>query len=128
SGGGSLRCGDTWNVTRRGTAMANLLPLSIRMLHGARRSVVVLLAVSLGFSITGLSLACAADMPLKAPAALPAVDWTGFYVGGHFGYAGGTSNWTGTPVGTPGSSVSGSLDLFQPFGPFDEAGSYFAGV
>src|SRR5215467_11733101 len=42
--------------------------------------------------------------------------------------AGGTSNWTGSPVGTPGASVSGSLDLFQPFGPSDEAGSYFAGL
>jgi high affinity Mn2+ porin len=72
--------------------------------------------------------AMAADMPLKAPAALPSFDWTGFYVGGHFGYAGGTSNWTETSVGTPGQSASGSFDLFQPFGPFDEAGSYFAGV
>ena len=72
--------------------------------------------------------AIAADMPLKAPAAPLAFDWTGFYVGGHFGYAAGTSHWTETPVGVPGPSVSGSLNLFQPFGPFDEAGSYFAGV
>jgi high affinity Mn2+ porin len=76
----------------------------------------------------GFAPAMAADMPLKAPAALPSFDWTGFYVGGHFGYAGGTSNWTETSVGTPGQSASGSFNLFQPFNPFDEAGSYFAGV
>jgi high affinity Mn2+ porin len=28
----------------------------------------------------------AADLPLKAPAAKTLYDWTGFYVGGHFGY------------------------------------------
>jgi high affinity Mn2+ porin len=72
--------------------------------------------------------AVAADMPLKAPAAALAFDWTGFYLGGHFGYAAGSSNWTENPIGTPGASVSGTLDLFQPFNPFDEAGSYFAGV
>jgi len=72
--------------------------------------------------------AVASDMPLKAPAAIPVFDWTGFYLGGHFGTAAGTSNWTENPVATPGASVSGSLDLFQPFNPFDEAGSYFAGV
>jgi high affinity Mn2+ porin len=40
-----------------------------------------------------LSLACparAADMPLKAPALLAVYDWTGFYVGGHFGYGQGS--------------------------------------
>ncbi|MBV8754332.1 MAG: outer membrane beta-barrel protein, partial [Hyphomicrobiales bacterium] len=72
--------------------------------------------------------AMAADMPLKAPAALPSFDWTGFYVGGHFGYAAGTSNWTETPVGMPGASVSGSLNLFQPFDAFTGTGSYFAGL
>ena len=28
----------------------------------------------------------AADLPLKAPALKTVYDWTGFYVGGHFGY------------------------------------------
>ena len=32
----------------------------------------------------------AADMPLKAPALKSVYDWTGFYVGGHFGYGGGS--------------------------------------
>jgi high affinity Mn2+ porin len=34
--------------------------------------------------------ATAADLPLKAPAAAPIYNWTGFYVGGHFGYGGGS--------------------------------------
>jgi high affinity Mn2+ porin len=63
-------------------------------------------------------------LPTKAPpaaAASAADDWTGFYAGGHFGYAWGSSNWT-----TPG--VSGSLDLAQPIDVFAESGSFFAGV
>src|SRR6516164_5347167 len=75
----------------------------------------------------GLSLAAlvgkvaAADLPVKAPPQLPAYDWTGFYAGGHLGYAWGNSNWT-----TPG--ISGSLDLAQPIDIFAETGSFFAGV
>ncbi len=87
-----------------------------------------------GRGLAGLGLlavassAQAADLshilPTKAPP--PAVssagdDWTGFYAGGHFGYAWGNSNWT-----TPG--ISGSLDLAQPINIFDESGSFFAGV
>ncbi len=48
-------------------------------------------------------------------------DWSGFYAGGHLGYAWGSSNWT-----APGAS--GSLDLAQPIDTFDEAGSFFAGL
>ena len=48
-------------------------------------------------------------------------DWTGFYAGGHLGYAWGNSNWTG-----PG--VSGSLDLAQPVDSFAETGSFFEGL
>ena len=39
------------------------------------------------------SLACparAADLPVKAPALQAVYDWTGFYVGGHFGYGQGS--------------------------------------
>jgi high affinity Mn2+ porin len=64
-------------------------------------------------------------MPLKA-APLTAFDWTGLYVGGHFGYAWGNSDWTARTPGTP--EVSGSINLFQPFDPFNEAGSYLAGL
>jgi high affinity Mn2+ porin len=106
--------------------MADLLPISEHMRAPAAYFAA---AACLVATLSGaFAPALAADMPLKAPAALYSFDWTGFYVGGHFGYAGGTSNWTETPAGTPGPSVPGSFDLFQPFGPFDEAGSYFAGV
>ena len=47
----------------------------------------------------------AADMPVKAPMAAPVFDWTGFYVGGHFGYGWAfpdiTVDATGTKLGNP---------------------------
>jgi high affinity Mn2+ porin len=75
--------------------------------------------------------ATAADLPETMPAkALPistAYDWTGFYLGGHIGYALGNSNFTATT--TPGApSISGSLDLFQGFDIFKEQGSFFEGL
>ncbi len=38
----------------------------------------------------GDSPAAAADLPLKAPALKAVYDWTGFYIGGHVGYGGGS--------------------------------------
>jgi len=72
----------------------------------------------------------AGDLPVKAPPAQPVsqYDWTGFYLGAHFGYAGGWSNWSATPIGAAEPTVSGTLDLFQPFDAFSGAGSYFGGV
>ncbi|MGA8611678.1 MAG: carbohydrate porin [Xanthobacteraceae bacterium] len=49
-------------------------------------------------------------------------DWTGFYVGGHLGYAWGNSNWTTAP------GLAGSLDMFQPFDLFKGTGGFFAGL
>ena len=69
--------------------------------------------------------ATAADMAVKAPPPPPvpaAYDWSGFYVGGHLGYAGGTSNWSAAP------NLSGSFDLFQSYDAFKNDGSYFAGL
>src|SRR5262249_42542192 len=113
--------------------MAGSLPISIRAHRcSAKRRGVTPLVVGLGFSMACVfAPARAADvpvMPLKALAALPSFDWTGFYLGGHFGYAAGNSNWTESPVAAPGPSVSGALSLFQPFNAFNEAGSYFMGV
>lgn len=81
-----------------------------------------------GFVI-GLSLcaiaggAAAEDLPVKAPRpAIPsAYDWSGFYAGGHIGYAWGTSNWS-----TPGNT--GALNLSQPLDVFAETGSFFEGL
>ena len=48
-------------------------------------------------------------------------DWSGFYAGGHLGYAWGSSNWTG-----PGAT--GSLNLSQSVDTFAETGSFFEGL
>jgi hypothetical protein len=69
--------------------------------------------------------AMAAEMAVKAPWQPPVVqlyDWTGLYVGGHLGYAGGRSNWSAGP------DLSSSLDLFQSSDIFTGAGSYFGGL
>ena len=67
----------------------------------------------------------AADLtavPLKAPEIPEAYDWTGFYAGGHAGYAWGNSDFSGPP------GIGGSISLAQPLDHFDEAGSWFVGV
>ena len=84
----------------------------------------------------GLSLAvlagkvAAADLPVKAPplAASAAYDWTGVYVGGHLGYATGSSDWTATQAGAATPSLAGSLDLFNGFNGFGGTGSYLLGL
>jgi high affinity Mn2+ porin len=53
-------------------------------------------ASKLAFAVVGLGMlglgnsAVAADLPLKAPALKTVYDWTGFYIGGHVGYGGGS--------------------------------------
>ena len=42
--------------------------------------------------------ALAADLPLKAPALERVYEWTGFYVGGHFGYGGGSLGAGSNPL------------------------------
>jgi high affinity Mn2+ porin len=84
-----------------------------------------------GLLVAGVSLmavasrADAADPSLSMPVdGLPvpsAYDWTGFYVGGHLGYAWGSSNFT-----APG--ISSSLNLSQPVDTFYETGSFFEGL
>ena len=62
-----------------------------------------------------LSPLYAADMPLKArpaPAAAAPFDWTGFYLGGHFGYGAGTAHLT-TIDPTP---VAGQDRIGSPMG------------
>jgi high affinity Mn2+ porin len=74
--------------------------------------------------------AAAADlgmMPVKALPVLVSPDWTGFYLGGHFGYATGTSNWAATQGGGA-APLDGSIDLFNSYDAFKGTGSYFAGL
>ena len=59
----------------------------------------------------------AADMPLKAPALRAVYDWTGFYVGGHFGYGGGSLGPGTNPLPEQGvlfpHSVTGLIGGYQ---------------
>jgi high affinity Mn2+ porin len=80
-----------------------------------------LCALSAGAHAADLSAA----LPTKAPPP-GAYDWTGFYLGGHLGYAAGSSNWTAAQPGAP--NISGSLDFFQSFDAFKGSGSYFEGL
>jgi high affinity Mn2+ porin len=70
----------------------------------------------------------ATKAPPISAGAPSAYDWTGFYIGGHLGYAWGNSNWTASSIASGVPSVSGSLNLLQRFDPFDEAGSFFGGL
>jgi high affinity Mn2+ porin len=61
-------------------------------------------------------------LPKKAPPpTIAPYDWTGFYAGGHLGYAAGSSHWTT-------SGAAGSFSLYQGFDAFKSTGSYFAGL
>lgn len=51
--------------------------------------------------------------------------WAGLYVGGHFGYAGGRSNWLAAQGS---SSLIGSQEFFNSFDAFKGTGSYYAGL
>jgi len=87
-----------------------------------------------GVSLIALAGRAVADdvMVTKAApilsSATSSYDWSGFYAGGHLGYAWGNSNWTSSTTAAPGLSTSGSIDLFQPFDPFKDTGSYFEGL
>ena len=81
-------------------------------------------------SLLTSSAVLAADVGLKdfGYAAPPADDWTGYYFGGHAGYAWGNSNWTASTTTAPAETfASGSLSLAQPINTFNEAGSFFEG-
>ncbi|MGD0024234.1 MAG: carbohydrate porin, partial [Xanthobacteraceae bacterium] len=67
------------------------------------------------------------SMPVKAPPAPASYDWTGLYVGGHLGYAAGSSDWSATQGGATTPSLSGSLDLFNSYDAFKGTGSYALG-
>src|SRR5664279_5365733 len=95
-----VRAGNTRTMTRRSRSWERIL-------------------AGVGFSL----LACdgavlAADLPLKATVSKTVYDWTGFYVGGHFGYAAGDTGWTATEAGAAGPSLNGAFDLFKSYDPF----------
>ncbi len=63
------------------------------------------------------SSATAADMALKAPAFKTIYDWTGFYLGGHFGYGGGSLGPDTNPLPEQGvflpHSITGLIGGYQ---------------
>jgi high affinity Mn2+ porin len=73
--------------------------------------------------------AIAADqsLPVKAPPPKKSYDWSGFYAGAHFGYAGGSSRWTATSTGAAAPPLAGSVNFFKSFDVFKGTGSYFDG-
>jgi high affinity Mn2+ porin len=76
-----------------------------------------------------MGVATAADLPAMPVKAAPpdAFDWTGLYLGTHFGYAAGSSNWSATQTGVAAPPVTGSLSLFNSYDMFRDTGSEFAG-
>ena len=71
----------------------------------------------LGMIVLACPAAIAADMALKSPVHKAVYDWTGFYIGGHFGYGGGSLGPTTNPLPEQGvlfpHSVTGLIGGYQ---------------
>jgi len=63
---------------------------------------------------------------VKAAPLAAGYDWTGWFAGGHMGYAFGRSSWNATSPG--GAQASGSLELYQSPNSFAEEGSFLEGA
>ena len=76
--------------------------------------------------------AAGADKSVKmlpaAPDSPSPFDWTGFYLGGHVGYATASSNFVATTTGASTPPSSGSVDLFNSFDAFSGTGSFVQGL
>jgi high affinity Mn2+ porin len=68
----------------------------------------------------------AADPNGQAPSVASPHDWTGFHIGTHLGYGSASSDWSATQLGNA-PTLSGSLNFFRVFDPFDGAGSSLGG-
>jgi high affinity Mn2+ porin len=79
-------------------------------------------------SLMTVERARASDMALKALTAPTMYDWTGLYVGGHLGYAAGTSNWSATQGLSGAPNLTGSFGLFNAYDAFEGTGSYILGL
>jgi high affinity Mn2+ porin len=87
------------------------------------------LAAVIAVLLMTVERALAADgiMPTKAPAPAAAYDWSGFYVGGHAGYALGGSNFSATQ-GAGLLDLSGSVDFSNAYNFSTGDGSYLFGL
>ncbi len=108
---------------------AGIAKIAVLAIVGLRLLVKFWLAVSVAVIVCA-ERATADDFVTKAaPISSSApfgYDWSGFYAGGHLGYAWGNSNWTASSPAAP--SVSGWIGLAQPIDSFNEAGSFFTGL
>jgi high affinity Mn2+ porin len=78
------------------------------------------LLASVGLSLLALEgPVIAADLPLKAPALKTVYDWTGFYLGGHVGYGGGSLG--------PGTNPAPEQGVFLPHSTTGLIGGFQAG-
>ncbi len=97
-----------------------------------------LLYQSLALFVLASGEGAAADLPVASPPAQPGKDdkappraapgWTGFYLGGHIGYATGASDWTARTTAAPSVPLSGSVDFFNPYDAFKGTGSFTGGL
>lgn len=99
------------------------MPSSLRNIYNLR---LIILSIAILAAARPTHAADAADLAIKAPVVPANYDWTGLYVGGHFGYAGGSSAFTGDDPA--GYATSGTLDLYNAFDLFKGTGSFFAGL
>src|SRR5262245_54912047 len=82
-------------------------------------AIATLAAFTLSYSAYG------ADMPLKAPEAMPIYTWTGFYAGTHLDYQSGQSRWSESRFGAFGAR--GKFDLGTGYNFSSGTGSYAIG-
>jgi high affinity Mn2+ porin len=94
-------------------------------MRGLRVAVIMPIVLAGGARAADLS----GMLPTKAPPpALNSYDWTGFYVGGHLGYAAGGSNWSATQAGGAAPSLNGTLDFANAYNFSTGRGSYALGL
>jgi high affinity Mn2+ porin len=70
----------------------------------------------------------AVQWPTKAKPLVKSLDWSGWYVGAHVGFTGGSSNWSTRQIGGGAPNLSGSFDFPLRFDLMAGTGSYVAGL
>ena len=95
-----------------------------RRVFGLSALIVAVSAAPISTVIPALGADATLQTPLKASVERN-FDWGGWYVGGHVGYAGGSSAWSATDPA--GGASSGALDLYNGFDIFTGTGSFFGG-
>jgi high affinity Mn2+ porin len=95
--------------------------------NGLRPSTKLWLALSAVAIMLMMSAAdvVASDLTTTKASSMPVAshDWSGFYVGGHVGYAAASSNWNSEALGA--RTLSGSTEIFDDNGPW---GPIFSGL